>query len=196
MLRIQTGEIEAFEELVELFKRPVVSLIYRIVRDLDEAEDIAQNTFIQVYKSADRYTPTAKFSTWLFTIARNLSLNELRRRSRKPAFSLESSGAGEGEAGGGMSEVLEDRHTDRPAEKTMEHELETLIVEALGDLPENQRTALTLYRDNDMSYEDIADVLGCSLSAVKSTIHRARETLKRRLKPYLRSGEWHFSPTA
>src|SRR3954464_12767632 len=91
MLRVKRGDMRAFEELVEKYKQPVINVIYRTLRDLTEAEDLAQNVFVQVYKSADRYQATAKFSTWLFTIARNLTLNEIRRRSRHPAESLEAS---------------------------------------------------------------------------------------------------------
>src|SRR5258708_2626815 len=90
MLRVKRGDDAAFAELVEKYKQPVMNLAYRILRDGTEAEDLAQNVFLQVYKSAHRYQPSAKFSTWLFTIARNLCLNEIRRRTRHPADSLEA----------------------------------------------------------------------------------------------------------
>src|ERR1700678_2933191 len=89
MLRVKRGDRAAFAELVDKYKQPVMNFIYRSLRDETEAEDLAQNVFLQVYKSRSRYKQTAKFSTWLFTIARNLCLNELRRRSRHPAESLE-----------------------------------------------------------------------------------------------------------
>ncbi len=88
MLRVKRGDRAAFAELVEKYKQPVMNFIYRSLRDETEAEDLAQNVFLQVYKSRSRYKQTAKFSTWLFTIARNLCLNELRRRSRHPAESI------------------------------------------------------------------------------------------------------------
>src|SRR6185295_14352695 len=84
MLRVREGDRSAFELLVEKYKQPVINLVARTIGDVTEAEDIAQHVFVQVYKSAHRYEVTAKFSTWLFTIARNLSLNEIRRRSRHP----------------------------------------------------------------------------------------------------------------
>ena len=90
MLRVKRGDAAAFAELVDKYKQPVMNLIYRYLRDGTEAEDIAQNVFLQVHKSADRYEASAKFTTWLFTIARNLCLNELRRRSRHSADSLEA----------------------------------------------------------------------------------------------------------
>src|ERR1041384_8430925 len=89
MLRVREGDREAFAELIEKYKQPVMNLAYRTLRDASEAEDLTQHVFLQVYKSAHRYEVTAKFSTWLFTIARNLSLNEIRRRSRHPAESLD-----------------------------------------------------------------------------------------------------------
>jgi len=89
MLRVKRGDREAFAGLVEKYKQPVMNFIYRSLRDETEAEDLAQNVFFQVYKSRSRYKQTAKFSTWLFTIARNLCLNEFRRRSRHPAESIE-----------------------------------------------------------------------------------------------------------
>jgi RNA polymerase sigma-70 factor (ECF subfamily) len=144
--------------------------------------------FVQVYKSAHRYRVAAKFSTWLFTIVRNLCLNELRRRSRHPATSLEAAAEDRPEGSGPVQ--FQDVHAINPNDAAMESELADKIEEALGQLPENQRTAILLCRDQDMSYEDIAKVLGTSLSATKSLIHRGRETLKQSLKPYLRSGEW------
>src|SRR5436190_6675731 len=89
MLRVKRGDRRAFEELVDKYKRPVINAIYRTLGDATEAEDLAQNVFVQVYKSADRYRASAKFSTWLFTIVRNSCLNEIRRRSRHPASSMD-----------------------------------------------------------------------------------------------------------
>src|SRR5271168_5547863 len=89
MLRVKRGDQAAFTELVDKYKQPVMNLVYRFLRDATEAEDLAQNVFVQVYKSAARYEVSARFSTWLFTIARNLCLNEIRRRSRHPADSME-----------------------------------------------------------------------------------------------------------
>src|SRR5690349_17215911 len=90
MLQVKRGDLAAFEALVEKYKQPVFNVIARSLSDAAEAEDLAQMVFVQVYKSAPRYQATAKFSTWLFTIARNLCLNELRRRTRHPADSLDA----------------------------------------------------------------------------------------------------------
>ncbi len=89
MLRVKEGDLSAYEALVEKFKQPVMNLVYRLINDIVEAEDIAQNVFVQVWKTRERYEPASKFTTWLFTIARNLGLNEIRRRTRHPADSLD-----------------------------------------------------------------------------------------------------------
>jgi RNA polymerase sigma-70 factor (ECF subfamily) len=190
MLRVKRGDDAAFEELVDKYKQPVMNLVYRILRDATEAEDLAQNVFLQVYKSAHRYEVTARFSTWLFTIARNLCLNEIRRRSRHPADSLEQTHPESDEQ---PVRQFEDQKTALPTETLLNQELEQKIEQAVAELPEQQRTAILLCRRDDLSYEEIAKVLGCSLSATKSLIHRGRETLKQKLKPYLRSGDWKQS---
>ncbi len=188
MLRVKRGDRAAFVELVEKYKQPVMNLVYRTLHDETEAEDLAQIVFLQVYKSAKRYESRAKFSTWLFTIARNLCLNEIRRRSRHPADSLEEAHA---EHEDQPRQQYEDRSNVPPPDKLLHGELAQKIEEALAGLPENQRTAILLCRQEELSYEEIAEILGCSLSATKSLIHRGRETLKEKLKPYLKTGEWN-----
>ena len=192
MLRVKRGDHVAFAELVDKYKQPVMNLVYRILRDATEAEDLAQNVFVQVYKSAARYEVSARFSTWLFTIARNLCLNELRRRSRHPADSLDATGNPEAEDQ--PARQFEDAKAVQPPETLLQGELERKVDEAVAALPEAQRTAIILCRRDDLSYEDIAKIIGCSLSATKSLIHRGRETLKQQLKPYLRTGEWRGKP--
>ena len=188
MLRVKRGDRAAFEELVARYRQPVLSFVFRTLPDATEAEDLAQCVFVQVWKSAARYEPSAKFSTWLFTIARNLCLNEFRRRSRHPADSLDAPAhAGTDEPRG---HSVEDRGAASPPDTLLRSELEAKVAEAVAALPENQRNALLLWQRDELAYEDIAKVLGCSLSAVKSLIHRARETLKARLKPYLLNGGW------
>jgi len=164
-----------------------MNLVYRFLRDATEAEDLAQGVFLQVYKSAHRYEVSARFSTWLFTIARNLCLNEIRRRSRHPAESLEETHP---EHDDQPSRQYEDKKIFLPTENVLHGELARKIEQALDDLPENQRSAILLCRQDELSYEEIAAVLGCSLSATKSIIFRGREVLKEKLKPYLESGEW------
>ena len=187
MLRVKRGDRAAFAGLVDKYKQPVMNFIHRSLRDEIEAEDLAQNVFLQVYKSRERYRQTAKFSTWLFTIARNLCLNELRRRARHPAESIEEAQAGHEDQ---PQRQFEDKQVSLPTENVLQTELAMKIEAALAELPENQRTAILLCRQEELSYEEIAEILDCSLSATKSLIHRGRETLKEKLKPYLQTGEW------
>jgi len=187
MLRVKRGDMAAFTELVEKYKQPVINLIYRTIRDATEAEDLAQNVFVQVHKSAHRYKVSAKFSTWLFTIARNLSLNEIRRRSRHPADSLDETF--HDDESHPVRQVEDVKNFSAP-ENLLQSELQEKLDSALAQLPENQRTAILLCQQDELSYDEIAEVLGCSLSATKSLIHRGRETLKQQLKPYLTSGKW------
>jgi len=187
MLRVKQGDRSAFEDLVNKYKQPVMNLVYRTLPDATEAEDLAQHVFLQVFKSAHRYEVSAKFSTWLFTIARNLCLNEIRRRSRHPALSLDETAPDNDEH---PLRQVEDSRIFSPPDMLQHRELEAKIDEALAELPEKQRTAILLCRGEELSYEEIAGVLDCSVSATKSLIHRGRETLKQKLKPYLRTGAW------
>lgn len=187
MLRVKRGNLAAFEQLVEKYRQPVINLIYRTLPDATEAEDLAQCVFVQVYKSAHRYQVSARFSTWLFTIARNLCLNEIRRRSRHPADSMDNP-VGEGDDS--FARQYEDQRMASPPDELLREELYALVDEALARLPETQRTAIVLYQHEELSYEEISKILGCSLSATKSLIHRGRESLKQVLKPYLTTGVW------
>ena len=188
MLRVKQGDTAAFTELVDKYKQPVMNVACRMLRDATEAEDLAQAVFVQVFKSAHRYRVSAKFSTWLFTIARNLCLNEIRRRARHHTDSMD---APHPEQEDQPLHQFEDKQTASPPERLLHGELADKIEEALAGLPENQRLAIALCRQEELSYEDIARVLRCSVSATKSLIHRGRETLKQKLKPYLQTGAWH-----
>jgi len=187
MLRVKRGDTAAFASLVEKYKQPIINLCWRTLGDPTEAEDLAQNAFVQAYKSAPRYEASAKFSTWLFTIARNLCLNEIRRRSRHPADSLDQT---YDDSDDQPMHQVEDRRVTAPPDELLRAELEGKVEEAILNLPENQRTALLLCRQDELSYEEMAKILDCSVSAVKSLIHRGRETIKQKLKPYLQSGVW------
>ena len=193
MLRVRAGDFAAFEELVNKYKQPVMNLAYRTLRDATEAEDLAQHVFLQVFKSAHRYEVAAKFSTWLFTIARNLCLNEIRRRSRHPADSLDEPAFDDDAQ---PRRQVADVKNFGPTDSLLQGELADKIEEAIATLPEKQRTAILLCRGEEHSYEEIAGILDCSVSATKSLIHRGRETLKELLKPYLRSGAWQEAKQA
>ncbi|WP_245958122.1 RNA polymerase sigma factor [Roseimicrobium gellanilyticum] len=178
MLLVKQGDVQAFEQLVELHQRAVIGTVARMLNNVDDAHDVAQQVFVRVWRSAPRYEPSAKFTTWLFTIMRNLVFNEMRRRSRKREVS--------------MDEQQEDSHREHadsprhhPDTTVAQSELEEAIDRAIQTLPEKQRLAVTLRRDLDMPYEEICEILGMSLSAVKSLLFRARNDLKERLKGYL-----------
>lgn len=187
MLRVKRGDARAFELLVNRYKQSIMNLVCRMVPDRHEAEDLTQAVFVQVFRAAHRYRESARFSAWLYAIARNLCLNEIRRRSRHQVSSLDAPLA---EA----PDLTQASTVESPVESApdilLQRELEMKVAEALDALPVNQRMAVVLYQQKALSYEEIAQVLDCSLSATKSLIFRARETLRQRLKPYLRTGEW------
>src|SRR3954462_13807874 len=151
MLRVKQGDTAAFEQLVDKYKQPVMNLVFRMLRDATEAEDVAQNVFVQVHKSAHRYEVSAKFSTWLFTIARNLSLNEIRRRSRHRADSLDETFADDDDH---PVRQGPDLRTTGPTDQLLRDELETKVEEAIAELPEKQKTALLMCRHEEFSYEE------------------------------------------
>ncbi len=182
MQRVKAGDANAFRELVERHQRAVINVIHRSIGDAWEAEDLAQRVFVQVYRSAPRYKPSAKFTTWLFTIVRNTVLNEYRRRSRHAAESLEAMAQPSHPDGVGL-QITDPRAAD-PGETMAQRELRDKILEAIERLPEQQRLAVILCRYEGLPYEEIAQVLKCSVSAVKSLLHRARQTLKEELQGY------------
>jgi RNA polymerase sigma-70 factor, ECF subfamily len=182
MVLVKQGNTAAFELLVDRYKQPVLNFVTRAVGDPTEAQDVAQNVFIQVFRCAKGYQAAAKFTTWLFTIARNLCLNEIRRRSRHPSCPIMGESPDLSETVGYQ---YEDTGTVAPWEEIIGGELVRHIEGAIAELPEAQRTAILLLCQDDLSYLDIAEVLGITLSATRSLIHRARERLKTKIRPYL-----------
>lgn len=178
MQLVSAGEAGAFEELVERHQRLVVGTVARMLGNNSDAEDIAQQVFIRVWKSARRYVPRAKFTTWLLKITRNLVFNELRRRSRHAQSPLRVESEDE-------ERPIRDDHATAPDVSLLEQELQRAIETAITQLPETQRLALVLRRYDELSYEQIADVLDQSVPAVKSLLFRARTELRHRLSHYL-----------
>jgi RNA polymerase sigma-70 factor (ECF subfamily) len=178
MQLVSAGEVEAFEKLVERHQRLVVGTVARMLGSNSEVEDIAQQVFVRVWKSARRYVPRAKFTTWLLKITRNLVFNELRRRSRHTHLPLQDDSENE-------ERPIPDDRAVAPDASLLERELQRAIETAIAQLPETQRMALVLRRYDELSYEQIAGVLDQSVPAVKSLLFRARTELRDHLKRYL-----------
>jgi RNA polymerase sigma-70 factor, ECF subfamily len=179
MLRVRDGDLEAFETLVTRHQHSVVGTAAKMLGGAADAEDIGQQVFVRVWKHAARYQPSAKFTTWLMTITRNLVFNELRRRRRSQQVSMD---ADEGET---IRHQYVDEQAVAPSEEILDSELHEAIDAAIASLPETQRLAIVLRRYEGMPYEEIAEVLKTSVPAVKSILFRARAELKARLKKYL-----------
>jgi len=173
-----TGDMAAFEQLVERHQRMVIGTVGRMLGTNADAEDIAQQVFVRVWKNVKRYEPRAKFTTWLLKITRNLVFNELRRRSRHPAVPLQSETDEE-------ERPLKDDNAATPDATLLEHELQEAVDAAIAQLPETQRMAVILRRYEELSYEEIAAALDQSVSAVKSLLFRARTELRSTLNRYL-----------
>lgn len=179
MLRVRTGDMRAFERLVELHQGAIIGTVSRMLGNVDDAHDVAQQVFVRVWKSASRYEPTAKFTTWLYTIMRNLVYNELRRRVRKKEVSLDEP-------------LFDDspREIQHPTAEgadvlAQREELEKALDQAIAALPEKQRLAVIMRRYQETPYEELCEILGMSLPAVKSLLFRARTELRKSLAAYL-----------
>jgi len=178
MRLVAGGDTSAFEKVIERHQSLVVGTAARMLGSNSDVEDIAQQVFIRVWKSARRYVPRAKFTTWLLKITRNLVFNELRRAKRRAQVPLQSDP--------GTEEIpLKDETNPAPDTSLLEEELQRTIEEAIMQLPESQRMALVLRRYEQLSYEQIAEVLDLSVPAVKSVLFRARTELRSRLSKYL-----------
>ena len=178
MRLVAGGDTSAFEKVIERHQALVAGTAARMLGSNSDVEDIAQQVFIRVWKSARRYVPRAKFTTWLLKITRNLVFNELRRAKRRAQIPLQSDP--------GTEEIpLKDETNPAPDASLLEAELQRAIEEAIMQLPESQRMALVLRRYDQLSYEEIAEVLDLSVPAVKSVLFRARTELRSRLNKYL-----------
>jgi RNA polymerase sigma-70 factor (ECF subfamily) len=183
MLRVRADEPGAFEELVELYQNRLVAVLHHLLGNPEEAEDLAQEVFLRVYRSRSRYRPRAKFSTWLFTIANNLALNALRTRQRKPVVNLDVHDSGP--LGPRPAEQLVRDRNHQPMQHMQQQELAAIIRQALDGLNERQRVAVVLNKFEDMNYAEIAEVMGLSVKAVKSLLSRARMNLRQSLQDYI-----------
>ena len=185
MIDFRDGRREAFDDLVRRNHGKVFSLLYRFLGNTSDCEDLTQEVFLRVLRSAARYVPTAKFNTWLYRIAANAALNQMRSRSRGRPVSLEIDGGGSGEDF--QREIPDTRHGG-PADRSNRRELAGQVADAVAQLPEKQRLAIVLNKYEGLCYEDISQVLGCSTMAVKSLLSRARGNLRDRLVRYVDGG--------
>jgi RNA polymerase sigma-70 factor (ECF subfamily) len=178
MRLVSQGDTSAFETLIERHQSLVAGTVARMLGSNSDVEDIAQQVFIRVWKSARRYVPRAKFTTWLLKITRNLVFNELRRSKRHAHVPLQTDPGAE-------EFPLKDEKNPPPDASLLETELQQAIDDAITQLPESQRMALILRRYEQLSYEEISEVLDLSVPAVKSVLFRARTELRARLSRYL-----------
>ncbi|HHO70436.1 MAG TPA: RNA polymerase sigma factor RpoE [Halothiobacillus sp.] len=182
--RAQAGEQAAFELLVRKYQHKILRLISRFVRDPDDALDLTQETFIKAYRALDTFRGDSAFYTWLYRIAINTAKNQLSSNGRYGyIWSLNSSPGFESEEPMPEPEALRDHAT--PENAVLTDELEAVIRKAIAALPEDLRTALTLRELEGLSYEEIAQVMGCPIGTVRSRIFRAREAVDKRLKPLI-----------
>jgi len=178
MRLVAEGDTTAFEKLVERHQALVAGTVARMLSSNSDVEDIAQQVFVRVWKSAGRYVARAKFTTWLLKITRNLVFNEMRRAKRHPHLPVQIEPEAE--------EIpLKDEATATPDATLLQAELQSAIETAITLLPETQCMALVLRRYEELSYEEISDVLDLSVPAVKSLLFRARAELRERLRDYL-----------
>ena len=164
MERIASDDQSAMEELLELWKMPIFRFFLRSLNHHEDAEDLTQRVFIRIYRSSERYLPQAKFSTWIFTIARNLLIDEIKKRKRRPQVVFDEHIEKVGDGEGGRSE-----------------ELTEILMKHLDTIPENHRTALLLRVQRELSYREIAEVMQTTEASVKTWIHRARLDLRKSL---------------
>lgn len=182
MMLFQDGNDEAYAQLIRRNQHKVFSVIYRFLGDRTESEDLTQEVFLRVYRTCGRYEPAAKFSTWLYRIATNISLNAIRNRSRFHAVSLEV----RQEDSDDFHREIPDENSPEPSAPMHDEELSRVVMVAIEQLPEQQKAAIVLNKYEGLSYDDVAGILNCSVMAVKSLLSRARSNLKARLTPYLR----------
>jgi RNA polymerase sigma-70 factor (ECF subfamily) len=178
MAMVKDGDEKAFRRIVERHNEQILNLCYRYLGNQEDAEEVAQDVFIRIYNAAGSYRPDAKLSTYLYRIAVNLSLNRIRDRKRKRFVSLEI-----------FQHSRENNNTgeqpSNPEQLIEEKEKGQIIRKAIDSLPPNQKTAVILKRYQELSYEEIARVMNCSVSAVEARLHRAKLNLQQKLKPLM-----------
>jgi RNA polymerase sigma-70 factor (ECF subfamily) len=183
MLDVKAGDERSFELLLQRYRTPLVNFLYRMVRAREEAEDLAQEVFLRVYRARKDYVPSAKFTTWLFRIATNLALNSVRdNRYQRMEVSLDAPVTVDAEDGDEKVMDIAEKHPNIE-QYMVEEARKKMIRHAIDKLPEKQRAAVLLHKYQELDYGDIAKILECSESALKSLLFRAYETLRVELAP-------------
>lgn len=189
MLQVRDDDAAAFEELVLRYQARLVTVLEHMVGRRISAEDLAQEVFLRVYRARKSYTPDAKFSTWLFTIANNLARNALRTAARRKEIQVEAEGSGPMPVAAVENLALESSGL-MPARRLDKVEMAEMVRQAMATLNERQRAATVFSKFEGMSYEEIAQTMDLSVQAVKSLLSRARCNLRAALEPYITDGAW------
>ena len=187
MLAWQAGDEAAFDQLVEAYSGRVYALLTRFLGQSSRREDLVQEVFIRVLRSRDRYEPTARFSTWIYRIVFNMAVNETQRSGAGDTMSLDQPAANGDRAGRFLDP--KDHSAADPSLGLEREDVVQAVRRAIENLPEKQRMALILAKYHDTPYLEIAEILDSSEKAIKSLIHRARESLRETLAPFLQQGE-------
>lgn len=185
MLRVKEGDDAAFEQIVAAYQDRLVGVFWHVLHDLPAAEDLAQETFLRIYRARRGYEPTAKFSTWVFRIANNLASNSRRGKFRRKEVSIDKDDSSPMSFRKG-GKVIADNSGMMPSRQFAKVELRAIVEQALGGLEERQKLALLLNKFEGMSYDDIADSMEMTPAAVKSLLYRARESLRSALEQYVK----------
>jgi RNA polymerase sigma-70 factor (ECF subfamily) len=183
MLDVKAGDEASFELLLQRYRTPLVNFLFRMVRNREQAEDLAQEVFLRVYRAREDYVPSAKFTTWLFRIATNLALNSMRdTRYQKLEVSIDAPVTVDSEDGDERPLDVAEKHPNIE-QHLVEDVRVKMIRHAINKLPEKQRAAVLLHKYQELDYTEIAKVLSCSESALKSLLFRAYEALRVELAP-------------
>ena len=178
--RVQKGDSRAFDLLVLKYQHKVLGVIGRYVHDRDEVQDVAQEAFIKAYRALPKFRGDSQFYTWLYRIAINTAKNHLVSRSRRPPGSdVEVEDAEYFDAGGALRDI------ETPESALFGAELKQVVEDAIRELPDDLRAAVTLREFDGLSYEDIAEIMDCPVGTVRSRIFRAREAIDRQVKAQL-----------
>ena len=177
---LKKGDIKSFRLMVDEHQKKVLNTCYRFVGNKEDAEDLTQEVFLEIYKSISSFRGESKISTWIYRISVTKSLDFIRRKKRKKRFAILKSTFSDDK----VEEDIPDNQNLNPGGKIEEQDRIRILNEALESLPENQRAAFTLSKYDEMSYKEVADILNTTVSSVESLIHRAKQNLKKKLYNY------------